>query len=172
LGVVHLRNYLFTCRQIRKITLACRTSHFGVEAPVPFMPYKKELGLTFIEVLIVVIVLGILAGLTLPQFNRAKERTLAREAKANLRRIAEAQKNYALEDKSDDYYPSSGTETNITVINNDLGLMLRSDSQRDWNYAVSNTTATATRTSGSYTTCVYSISYTAENPTYDPSICP
>ena len=136
------------------------------------MPYKKGSGLTLIEVLIVIIILGILSGLALPQFNKSKERSLAREAKANLKRIAEAQKNYNLE--NDGYYPGSGNVTDINTINSNLNVMLI---ETNWDYFINSTiaadyTAYANRagTSG-YLDCEYSLSYNADEPTPNSS-CP
>lgn len=136
------------------------------------MPYKKGSGLTLTEVLIVITILGILSGLALSQFNKSKERSLTREAKANLKRIAEAQKNYNLE--NDQYYPGSGSVTDINTINSNLSVMLI---ETNWDYFISSTTtadytAYANRAgSGSYLDCEYSLSYNADEPTPNSS-CP
>jgi prepilin-type N-terminal cleavage/methylation domain-containing protein len=68
---------------------------------------NKIAAFTLTEVLSALIIIAILAALALPQFNHAKERTLAREAKANLKLIDAAEKIYRMEEGF--YYPYSGT---------------------------------------------------------------
>ncbi len=131
-------------------------------------------GVTITEVLVVVMILGILAGLALPQFNASRERAFAKEAKADLKRIAEAERGYLVENGQ--YYPGSGTITDIAVINRSLGLMLRKDAKRDWDYSINSTgiddfTAYAKRRTGSYSGCEYSLPHTIEEPTPNVS-CP
>jgi prepilin-type N-terminal cleavage/methylation domain-containing protein len=139
------------------------------------MLYKEKAGFTLFELLVVVIIVGILAALGLPQFTKTKEHALGREAVANLKLIAAAQRLYAMETGS--YYPMpTGTDSNITTINSNLRLSIpnpSASSSRNWNYAVTDTSAPsfsviATRTSG--TICSYSIDSTTEEPT--TTTCP
>lgn len=130
------------------------------------------MGLTFTEVLVVIVLLGVLIGLALPQFNKTRERNLAREAKANLRRIYEAEKNYRLE--MDSYYPTSGTRDSISDINSNLSLFITG---LNWDYKISSTdgsdyAAIAYRAgSGGYLDCEYSLSNNADDPIPNSS-CP
>ncbi len=57
---------------------------------------KKTSGFTLIEILIVLVILGALAGLALPSYFGAVEQARANEARVNLQTIYAAQKVYAL----------------------------------------------------------------------------
>ncbi|MCM8783046.1 MAG: type II secretion system GspH family protein [Candidatus Omnitrophica bacterium] len=59
------------------------------------MSFKK--GVSLLELLIVTIIIGILAALSLPLFERTRERALDNEAKANLKLIQAAQRIYQME---------------------------------------------------------------------------
>ncbi|MEI6631956.1 MAG: hypothetical protein WCL25_05025, partial [bacterium] len=117
-------------------------------------------------------ILSVLIGLALPRFNKARERDLGREAKANLRRIFEAEKNYRLEMET--YYPpTSGTVDSISDINSNLSLFITGS---NWSYEISSTdgsdfTAYAYRAgSGGYLDCEYFLSNDNEDLT--PVNCP
>ena len=119
------------------------------------------------------VIIGILATLGLPQFSRTKERAIGKEAIANLKLIAAAEKIYRMEANA--YYPiPAGTRSNIAgdcstdgAINGCLRLSLPSGATRNWDYAVSSLTnvSTATRFSGSYSGCTWTIGFTADEPT-------
>lgn len=136
-----------------------------LEIPRLLKSYAKFLtGFTLIEMLIVVIIIGILAALGLPQFGKTKEHAIGKEAIANLKLIAAAEKIYRMEENA--YYPiPSGSETNITNINNYLRLSL---TEANWDYAVTGAasafTSTATRLSGSYSGCIWTINNTTDEP--------
>lgn len=136
------------------------------------MLVKEKVGFTLFEMLVVVIIVAILAALGLPQFTKTKEHALGREAIANLKLIAAAQRLYLMETTS--YYPvTPGTDNNLTTINSNLRLSIPTSSSKNWNYSITDTSApafdaTATRTSG--TICSYAINNTAEDPT--TSACP
>lgn len=103
-------------------------------------------GFTLIEVLIVIIIIGILATIALPQFKRTVERARRGEALSNLAAIQTGLSIYRLEHQ---------TYTNCAdtlAINNTLDCDIR---QRDWTYSVENASknyfgAVATRASGDY----------------------
>ena len=120
--------------------------------------FKCKPGISILEILIVIVIIGILAALAVPGYERARENAVAREARASLKLIAAAEKIYSLEEGY--FYPDASitTEDNIVTINSDLKLQLRED---NWDYTVSrvggNFAATANRISGSYDDCIYSI---------------
>lgn len=136
------------------------------------MFYKKNRGFTLIELLVVIIIIGILAALSLPQFGKTKEHALGKEAIANLKLIAAAEKIYRMEANA--YYPiPAGSESNITNINNYLRLSI---TEANWDYAVtgaaSTFTSTATRVSGPYSSCEYSIDQSQDEPVVAGGTCP
>ncbi|MEI6831897.1 MAG: prepilin-type N-terminal cleavage/methylation domain-containing protein [Candidatus Omnitrophota bacterium] len=54
-------------------------------------------GFTLLELIIVVVIIGIMAALAMPQYNKTKERVLQKEAIANIKLIAAAEKIYRME---------------------------------------------------------------------------
>ncbi len=68
---------------------------------------------TILEILVAIIMVGILAGLALPQFSIIKERALDKEAKANLVLIRAAQNVYHLENNA--YCGSCSTTLDINT---------------------------------------------------------
>lgn len=138
------------------------------------MSYKKDRGFTLIELLIVIIIIGILAAVALPQFNKTKEHALGKEAIANLKLIAAAEKIYRMENENNYYYPSSGNLTNISDINTNLKLSL---TEANWDYGVvggeSSFTAYALRNgSGGYLECRYALPHNDSDGEPNPDECP
>ncbi len=124
---------------------------------MPFWQKSKKIkrAFTLLEILVTLIIVGILAGLTLPLFPKAMESTRAKEAKAALKQIRAAERIYRT--KEEFYYPhhtapTNNPETNVAIINSFLKLFL--DTQgKNWTYQVGTSaadqfTATARRTSG------------------------
>ena len=107
----------------------------------------KKRGFTFLEIVIVLVIIGILAALAWPNFVAIKEKTLNREAKAILMLIRVAEKDYRMEYGF--YYPRSATTGVISNINRDLKLSLPVSASVNWsislNSAGSPEFATATR---------------------------
>jgi len=68
------------------------------------------------------VIIGILVALALPNYNAIKEKSLNREAKANLALIRAAEKIYRMEQGF--YYPHLATTSVISDINSDLKLSL------------------------------------------------
>ena len=92
-------------------------------------------GFTLLELLIVVIIVGILASIAVPQFLNAVEKSRVAKAKANAGLIAHAEKMY---------HGEHDTYVNITTAksaNNKLGNYVelsQVDADQDWNYTVTS----------------------------------
>ena len=134
---------------------------------------SKGAGFTLIELLMVIGIIIILAGIAIPNFAKAKERTLIKEAIANLKLIAAAEKIYRMESNPTAYYLSSGTVTDIGAINTNLKLSLN---ETNWDYSITGGTNTFTtyaqRQLGSYSSCKYSIDQSQEEPVVSSGTCP
>lgn len=137
------------------------------------MQNKKSF--TLIEILIVIIIIGILAGLALPGFNVTKERTLDKEAKASLLLIQAAEKIYKMEQGA--WYPPGATTIVISDINANLKVSLPAN-QVNWTYGLDNTVVasekgTATRVSaGGRTWTILFPSGSSDIPTCAGTGCP
>ena len=94
----------------------------------------KRRSVTLIEIMVVLVIIGVLAAFTIPNFGRRKEDTLDNEALAVLKQMSEAEKFYYLE--RDSYYLSSGAtaKDHIENINHNLKLDLFEGDGRSWNY--------------------------------------
>ena len=77
------------------------------------MPRCKE-GFTLIELLIVVLIIGILASIAIPNFANSKEKTYAAQMKSDLRNLATYEEQFAAENGGT-YFP--GTATMIRPLN-------------------------------------------------------
>ena len=103
---------------------------------------------TLTELMIVIVIIGILATLSIVQFTGPKEQSLEKEARANLKLIAAAQKIYRMETG---LYAEALNEKDINAL---LRLMLPSnDTTKNWEYKVTSSSpsqfiANATRTKG------------------------
>ena len=120
-------------------------------------------GFTLIELLIVVVIIGILATLGLASFQGPKEQVMDREAQANLKLIASAEKIYRMEIGG--YVNCSNTGDT----NTNLRLML-STSDTNWRYKVteadiSTFLAKAQRTSGPKSDRIFCIDAVNDTPT-------
>lgn len=92
----------------------------------------KIFAFTLIELMVVVVIVGILSALAIPNFTTIKEKTLDKEAVGALRLIKVAERQYRLTNNV--YWPSSATtNTCLTQINGNLSLVLSSSS---WTYRI------------------------------------
>ena len=67
---------------------------------------KNKLGFTLIEMLVVVLIIGILAGIALPQYDRAVEKSRVAEAQIILKSMLNAQQECIT--NTNNYYKCSG----------------------------------------------------------------
>ena len=97
------------------------------------MNKKKKKALTLMELIVVVIIVGILAAISIPQYTRARERAMDKQAQAILTLIRAAERSYFMETGL--YYPTIST-TEVRLINEHLGLDLIDDGK--WGYSATN----------------------------------
>ena len=119
------------------------------------IPYQAK-GFTILELLVVLIIIGILAALGLPNFVKTKESTLDKEAKSNLELISAAEKSYHMD------YDSYFISADLAAINSNLKLSLHA---ANWNYKIvsdANFTAKAQRVNDSSN--VWCISRDTDDP--------
>jgi type IV pilus assembly protein PilE len=93
------------------------------------MPEQVK-AVTLIEILTVVLIIGILIALALPNFGTMKERALDREAKANLKLIQAAEKIYRMEYL---VYQDAG---DTGEVNQELKLSLPAGDNSNWLYSI------------------------------------
>lgn len=130
----------------------------------------KKSGFTLYEIIIVLVIVAVLASLGLPNFIKAKEHALGREARQHLKIILESEKAFRMQKGA--YYPNGSTIADLNAINSNLSLTLVNTS---WDYSISadqnRFDAVAARAgSGGYLDCQYEISYdfTSRNNTEEP----
>lgn len=111
---------------------------------------KKNNALTLIELLIVMVVIGVVAGFAVPNFNRARRNAIDREAQAMLVLIRAAEQARAAEGRG--YQACADVTCNNTFDNNGLGLDLPIGG--NWNYTVTtpNNTTFCARATGNHGT--------------------
>jgi prepilin-type N-terminal cleavage/methylation domain-containing protein len=140
----------------------------------------KHRAFTLLELIIVIGIILILAGISIPNFYKAKERSLGREAISNLKLIAAAERIYRMESPNNSYCACkclcTGTGANCCDnpaegCNYFLKLML---SPANWTYEVTTTgapsfSAPANRIGG---TCQYTLTDTDADGEPNGSSCP
>jgi len=98
----------------------------------------RDRSFTLVELIIVVVIIGILVTFAAPQFRITKERTLDKEAKANIKLIQAAERIYNME--LGYHFPLVGSPidpTNTSQINEYLKLSLPTSGA--WNYSTDST---------------------------------
>ncbi len=134
-------------------------------------------GFTLVELMIVVIVIGILSTIGVPQFAITQERALDREAISTLGIIWAAERAYRMEEE--EFYPDvasgrisliSNVAGDLILINRELRLSIPAISS--WTYTLNRTgVITARRTDGPRIGRIWTVSAVAgacENPTCSP----
>ena len=129
------------------------------------------LSYTLIELVVVIMIIGILASIAVPQFVRSREKAYDKEAIRTLRSIHHSERMYHLENGTS-YYPSAGFVSDVSDIDSNLSLQLP---QGNWIYSIGNNIATLSRNAGGFYRH-WSITYvTGAQPTCTPdpgSQCP
>ena len=106
-------------------------------------------GFTLLELIVVIIIIGVFATISITHYGSTKETVLDKEAISNLKLIRQAERMYNVE--TTNYYPvqAIGTVSDIGTINTGLSLMLPTASNRYWDYVVKYTGCSkATRYNG------------------------
>lgn len=114
-------------------------------------------GFTLLEVLVVVLILGILTSIALPNYRRSLERTRVAETQSLLRAIYDSRERGAMERNYDSYsvMPSSSkfgfNKLDITVKGTFSGTNKTQLTTANFRYDMSSTPLTATAIKGDYT---------------------
>ena len=85
------------------------------------MTFQRPRGFTLTELIIVVVVLGIMAGFAIPNYVKSIDRSYHKDGMVNLTAIYAAEQIYYNNNNSK-YWPDSGTPQNVGAINTGLAL--------------------------------------------------
>jgi len=123
----------------------------------------KKAGFTLTEVMIVIIIIGILVALAIPNYTAKIEQIKGQNAVSNIQMIASALKIYFLKNSTEPTYPIGS----LSAINTQLAISL---SDTDFRYNIISSTSCATiqarRNSGTYVN--WRISYNINAATSSP----
>lgn len=114
---------------------------------------------------IVVLIIGILAGIAAPNYIRIQERAKAQEAIAILKLIRSAQEIY--QSQWGTFYGGAGGTSDINAINGNLSLDIN---EINWDYDIAMATASAfsakadRQGNGGYLDCLYGINESSVGP--------
>lgn len=108
------------------------------------MNNKNKKGFTLVEIMIVVVIIGLLAAMAIPAFNKVREQSREKSITNNLRQIASAGQQYILEEGAvtvpfaslqPTYFPTiaavAGEAYTAIVISEDGGVLSVSTSGND-----------------------------------------
>ncbi len=95
------------------------------------MRHRFFSGFTLTELMVVVVIVGILAALVLPNYTATREKALDKEAIAGLKLIRTAERQYF--GRQELFYPNAVNVSDITLINANLSTDLAED---HWDYSV------------------------------------
>lgn len=84
--------------------------------------YIKKSAVTLTELAITVVIVAVIASLAVPLYNKAMEKQRKKEAFAVLELMAAAENRYY--SRNNIYYPTSGFENNLRIINAVFGLRI------------------------------------------------
>lgn len=124
---------------------------------------KNKMAFTLLELLTVLIIVGILAALSLPNLLKMKEKSYDNEAKASLKLIQAAEKIYHMQNGF--YYPYSSTTITNSLLNTNLKVFLPTSTSAAWNYSTTTGTGAASATRNKTAGRTWSINIADENPT-------
>lgn len=84
----------------------------------------KSQGFTLMEMLVALCIIGVIAGLALPQYTKSVERARRKDAENQLLLIHSAQEQYAAHNSGEYWGPAAGAtpEAKLASINQNLGL--------------------------------------------------
>ena len=112
------------------------------------MVFHKN-GMTLIELIVVLVIVGIAAAMTLPNYLNPSEQARAASVQNNLLAIYSAQQNYNNNNGSYCYSTSAPPCDTLAHINTNLGLSMQDDGTYLYTCNQAAVTCTATRNNGS-----------------------
>ena len=134
--------------------------------------HKNIKAFTMVELMVVVVIIAIIAGFAIPNYQKSVERTYQRDAITNLITLHGANQIYRAQNGA--FWPQSGSATYIAV-NNALGLSLIQNGMTFTLGGDGNTfTATAARwgPAAGFTVTVTNAVISATNPQCTAGTCP
>ena len=127
--------------------------------------YKRDHAFTLTELLVVVIIIGVMAAFTVPNYTKSVERSHQKDAETQLKTIWSADQIYRAQNGA--YWPPVSESNDIAAINSNLGLGIIPNGMT-YNCASSATntfTCTASRDpSGSFVISVNEAQISSLNP--------
>lgn len=114
---------------------------------------KNNSSFTLIEIIVVIIIIGIIAGMGVPGFMKTKYNVLSKEAVSNIKLIAAAEKIYKMESSNNAYMACSSATNCNSVLKLDL-------TAANWQYRAQLTGGVITiyATLASNPNCYYTLS--------------